>query len=134
MSPQANRRVGVVAAILFVISSAFPVVAGLSHDTASFSRWWGMLDVGLALVVAILAFTIQFIAQGKIDHKVEARTYRAYRVLIHGIFLLLVAFFVVGNRVVWTNCLTGFAWRAWLLLYTLPAWITATTFTEPIGA
>lgn len=51
-------------------------------------------------------------------------SYRAYRILIHGIFAMLVAFFLFGSRVVWSNCLTGLAWRAWLLLYALPAWVT----------
>jgi hypothetical protein len=38
------------------------------------------------------------------------------------IFALLVGFFFFGDRIVWSNCLTGFAWRFWLLLYGLPAW------------
>ena len=46
----------------------------------------------------------------------EAR-YRAYRVLIHGIFVALVAFVLAGDWIVWGNCLTGVAWRTWL-----PAW------------
>ena len=38
---------------------------------------------------------------------------------------MLVVFFLAGDRIIWSNCLTGFAWRAWLLMYTLPAWMTA---------
>ena len=38
---------------------------------------------------------------------------------------MVVVFFLFGDRIIWINCLTGFAWRAWLLLYTLPAWVTA---------
>jgi len=34
-----------------------------------------------------------------------------------------------GDRRVWINCLSGFAWRAWLLLYCLPAWFTALRIT-----
>jgi hypothetical protein len=52
------------------------------------------------------------------------RTYRAYRILIHGIFVMLVVFFLAGKRITWINCLTGFGWRAWLLLYALPSWFT----------
>ena len=40
-------------AIVFLLSSLFPVVAGLSKDTASFPAWWGMLDVGIAFILAI---------------------------------------------------------------------------------
>ena len=54
---------------------------------------------------------------------VEEETYRAYRVLIHGIFVLLVVFAFFGNHIVWSQCLSGIAWRTWLLLYALPAWI-----------
>jgi hypothetical protein len=53
--------------------------------------------------------------------------------LIHGIFAMLVVFFLFGDRIVWTNCLTGFAWRAWLLLYGLPAWFSVFTATSRLS-
>jgi uncharacterized membrane-anchored protein YitT (DUF2179 family) len=65
------------------------------------------------------------LAQGKVSKQAEDATYRAYRILIHGIFVMLLVFFLFGNHIIWSNCLTGFAWRAWLLLYTLPAWVGA---------
>jgi hypothetical protein len=120
-----GRPLAVAAAIVFFISSAFPVVAGLSKNTASFPKWWGTLDVALAFVLAALAFLVMVVAEGKVDRQVTDVSYRTYRILIHGIFVMLVVFFLAGERIVWTNCLTGFAWRAWLLLYCLPAWFTA---------
>ena len=120
-----SRPLSVVAAVLFFISSVFPAVAGLSKNTAAFPKWWGMLDVGLAFVLAILAIVIMALVGGKVDRQAEDASYRAYRVLIHGILAMLVVFFLFGDRIVWINCLTGFAWRAWLLLYSLPAWFTA---------
>jgi hypothetical protein len=63
------------------------------------------------------------LAHGKVDKQVEDASYHAYRVLIHGIFAMLVVFFLLGEQIVWRNCLTGFAWRFWLLLYGLPAWL-----------
>ena len=33
--------------------------------------------------------------------------------------------FLAGERITWINCLTGFGWRAWLLLYALPSLFTA---------
>jgi hypothetical protein len=39
--------------------------------------------------------------------------------------VLLVLFFLAGDRIAWNIGLVGLAWRAWLLLYTLPAWYTA---------
>lgn len=125
MRPQRRHRLAIVAAIAFLVSSVFPVIAGLSHDTASFPRWWGILDVGLAFVLAVLALVILGVTQGKVTKSAEDLSYRCYRILTHGIFLMLVVFFLAGDRIVWSNCLTGFAWRAWLLLYTLPAWVTA---------
>lgn len=129
-----SRPVAIAAAIVFFISSAFPVVAGLSKNTASFPKWWGTLDVGIAFVLAILAFAILGLTQGKVDKQTEGRTYRAYRVLIHGIFVLMVVFFLFGDQIIWINCLSGFAWRAWLLLYCLPAWFTGLRITAPPDA
>jgi len=97
-------------------------VAGLSKHTESFPKWWGMLDVGLAFTLAIFAFVILGLAPGApTRHAVDA-SYRAYRFLIHGILPLLLVFFFFGDHVVWINCLTGLAWRTWLLLFTLPSW------------
>ncbi len=65
------------------------------------------------------------------DKKISPRavdlSYRAYRVLTQGILVMIGAFFLLGDHVVWINCLPGFAWRAWLLMYSLPAWFTALT-------
>ncbi len=56
--------------------------------------------------------------------QVEIASYHAYRVVIHGIFALLVVFVFFGDRIVWPNCLSGLAWRYWLLLYCVAAWLT----------
>jgi VIT1/CCC1 family predicted Fe2+/Mn2+ transporter len=111
-------------AIVFFISSAFPAIAAFVKDTEAWPKWWGVLDVGIAFVLAILALAVLGLGQGKVKKQAEGASYRAYRVLIHGIFAMLVVFFLVGDRIVWSNCLTGIAWRAWLLLYGLPAWFT----------
>jgi hypothetical protein len=114
----------VAAAVVFLLSSAFPVVAGFVTDTASWPKWWGVLDVSIAFVLVLLAFAVMALAHGRVDRQAEAASYRAYRVLIHGILAMLLVFFLFGDRIVWGNCLTGFAWRFWLLLYGLPAWVT----------
>ena len=69
------------------------------------------------MVLAVMAT-----AQGRINKQADDATYRAYRVLTHGILVMLVVFFLAGERITWINCLTGFGWRAWLLLYALPSW------------
>jgi len=126
-----GRPLAIASAVVFLMSSAFPAVAGLSRKTAPFPKWWGRLDVGLAFVLAILALGVMAAAQGREDRQTVDATYRAYRILNHGIFVMLVVFFFLGDRVVWINCLTGFAWRYWLLIYVLPAWLTALSTTAP---
>jgi hypothetical protein len=120
-----RRPLLIAAAVVFFISSAFPVVAGFVKDTTAWPKWWGALDVLIAFILAALALAVMASAHGKVDKQAEDATYRAYRILIHAIFALLVVFFLFGDRIVWDNCLTGFAWRFWLLLYSLPAWFAA---------
>jgi hypothetical protein len=120
-----GRSLAIATAVLFLISSAFPIVAGLSKNTASFPKLWGKLDVGLAFVLAVMVFGVMALARNSVDKRAEESSYRAYRVLLHGIFVMLVVFFVFGNQIIWVNCLTGIAWRSWLLLYALPEWIVA---------
>ena len=122
--PRWGRPLALVTVLVFLVSSAFPVAAGLAKNTASFPKWWGVVDVGLALVLAVLALGIMAAARGKVDKPAIDASYRAYRILNHGIFVMLVLFFLFGDRIAWANCLTGFAWRAWLLLYVLPEWFT----------
>src|SRR5260370_18804104 len=76
--PRWARPLAITCAVLFVISTAFPVTAGLSKNTADFSIWWGRLDVGLAFVRAILAIAIMALAEGKANQQAVDWTYRAY--------------------------------------------------------
>jgi hypothetical protein len=113
--PTWGRPFALVMALLFLISSLFPVAAALSTDTSSFPTWWGALDVSLAFALAIMTFVIYGLAHGKVSHSIEGTTYHAYRILIHGIFVLLVAFLLLGDRINWISGLPGIGWRAWLL-------------------
>ncbi len=122
------HRLAIWTAIVFAISSLFPAAAGLASNPATLPAWWGPADVVVAFLLAGVTITLSGLVGPNISNEAEASTYRAYRVLIHGILALVVLFFVAGNRITWINCLTGFAWRAWLLLYTLPAWFTAVAF------
>ena len=74
-----RRTFALTAAILFMFSWIFPVGAGLARNTDIFPRWWGPVDVTLALVLAISAFGIQSLARGKVDKKAERTRYRIYR-------------------------------------------------------
>ena len=131
--PHWSRPLAIATAIVFCISSAFPVVAGFVTNRETWPRWWGVLDVAIAFVLAMLALAVIGFAQGKVNKPAEDASYRAYRVLIHGILVMMVVFFLFGDRIVWSNCLTGFAWRAWLLFYGLPAWLTVLGATAGLG-
>jgi hypothetical protein len=117
-----GRRLALATATVFCISSVFPTVAAFVTDREAWPRWWGVVDVSIAFLLGILTLALLARAQGKVNQQEEQARYRAYRLLMHGIIVLLVVFFLAGDRIVWSNCLTGFAWRAWLLLYGLPAW------------
>lgn len=83
------------------------------------------MDVGTAFFLALLALAVLAFGQPRITRQVEEETYHAYRILIHGIFVLMVVFVFFGDRIAWSQCLSGIAWRSWLFLYVLPAWIAA---------
>jgi hypothetical protein len=117
-----DRPLALATAVVFSISAVFPVVAGFVTDREAWPKWWGVLDITIAFVLATLAFAVLIRASGKIDQRAETASYRAYRVLTHGILVVLAAFVLLGDRIVWSNCVSGLAWRYWLLLYSLPAW------------
>jgi len=125
MRKNLRRSIALATAALFFISLAFPVVAAFVKDTKAWPKWWGALDVTLAFTLALLVMVVLATARDRVNKEVEQITYRVYRVLIWGIFLLMAVFVVAGDRIIWTQCLTGFAWRYWLLLYALPWWIAA---------
>jgi hypothetical protein len=98
---------------------------GLSKNLAAFPKWWGTADVVLAFVLAMMVFAVIGTARSRVSKQVVDATYRAYRILIHGLFVMMVVFFLAGDRITWANCLTGLVWRTWLLLYALPEWFAA---------
>lgn len=65
MKTHSSRRLAILAAVVFLVSTGFPVVAGLSHNPASFPKWWGILDVGLVFLLGVLAMLILGAAQAK---------------------------------------------------------------------
>ncbi|HVP54567.1 MAG TPA: hypothetical protein VMU45_06170 [Candidatus Eisenbacteria bacterium] len=123
MKPPWARQISVISAIVFFVSAIFPLAAANVTNTSMFPNWWGAADVTIAFVLAALTLVVLGIGQSLITKQIEELTYRAYRVLIHGIFILLVVFVFYGSHIVWGQCLSGLAWRSWLLLYVLPAWL-----------
>jgi hypothetical protein len=125
LAPSWSRQLAVATGCVFLLSSGFPAVAGLAKDTASFPAWWGPLDVGVAFLLAIMVIALFASAQQHVTRQAEEAAYRAYRFLTHAIFVAMIVFLLLGDLITWINCLPGFAWRTWLLLYSLPVWFTA---------
>ena len=104
---------------LFVLSTAFPVAASLMPADA-ISRAMGVSDVAVALVLlatGIYVVSLKPPASPETDRRAVAWYKHAGAVPI----ILLAIFFVAGSLVRWEILLVGLAWRAWLLMYTLPA-------------
>ena len=108
-----------VAVILYGVSLLFPLVASV-RPAGNAPLWVGVLDVGLALLLLLLHALIVPQVRGRVDTAVELRAYRLYRSLAALPLLLLLLFFLVGDRILWGVLLPGLAWRSWLLLYSLP--------------
>jgi len=122
---RSSRSLAIATAVVFCISTIFPVVASLVRDAGSLPRIVGVTDGVLAFVLVVMAMVLWSRTQGKVTSDAEDAAYRAYRVLIHAIIVLLLVFFLFGDRIAWSIGLVGIAWRAWLLFYTLPAWYAA---------
>ena len=127
------RPIAFASAILFLLSWVFPIGAGLAKDTTAFPKWWGAVDVGVAFVLAIVAFGIQMLVRGKVDKRAEDTTYRVYRTLTHGLIVTAVLVMLAGDRITWVHCATGFLWRTWLGLYIMPWWLAALRTHEVAG-
>jgi hypothetical protein len=52
------RPLAISTAIVFCISAVFPVVAGFVTHRETWPRWWGVLDVAIAFVLAMLASVV----------------------------------------------------------------------------
>lgn len=115
-----SRGLIVFGLLLFSLSTSFPIVASV-RDMEQVPLWVGGVDVALALLLAGLMVLIEWQARGHIDYEVQQDSYRIYRALSHLLLVVLIVFFFFGNEVKWGVLLPGLAWRAWLLLYTLPS-------------
>ena len=107
-----------ITAVLFVVSSLFPVVAGLLP--ADPPRWLGVADVIVAALLAGAALTLA----GRAGHATSdadlASGFRLVRFVAYGIPCLLVLFFLAGARVHWQVMVIGLAWRTFLLVMVSP--------------
>jgi len=121
--PGWGRRLAFATAGVFCLSIVFPIAAGLAKDTSVLPEWWGPADVGVAALLAALAVAVIFLGDRHIDDWSARASYGIYRILIHGMLAMTTVYIFAGDRIVWSQGLPGIAWRMWLLLYGLPAWL-----------
>jgi len=117
---QSDRRLVLVTAALFVVSTMFPIVAAVVRPEPS-SRWAGTIDVALALLTCACGFTIATRAAERFDERVVRSAFRTYRTGATALLGLICVYFVLGDRIDWHILLPGLAWRAWLLAWVLPS-------------
>lgn len=115
-----NRPLVLFAFSLFILSTAFPVVASLI-PAETLPTWVGVLDVALAFAVVVIMFWIDAKGRNHAHDQAKELAYQVYRALGHLFLLLLVIFFLAGDRVNWQVLLPGLAWRFWVLFYVLPS-------------
>lgn len=109
---------------VFGVSTAFPIAASVWPADA-LPTWVGILDGVLAFAAVGLAIRVVTLAEKRVGDRAILASYRIYRGLASVPLALLVPFFVVGDHIRWHVLEPGLAWRAWLLMYTLPAAIAA---------
>jgi lysylphosphatidylglycerol synthetase-like protein (DUF2156 family) len=119
MRAVALRRV---TAALFAVSTTFPIAASLLPTQAT-PLWLGIADVAVAAALMAAGFVVVARAPKTFDPPTTAAAFRVLRAGSALFLLLLVLFFLAGDAVRWQVLLPGLAWRAWLFVLVLPAWI-----------
>lgn len=120
MTQRSDRRLVLVTALLFAVSTMFPIVAAVVQpDPSPFLA--GVVDVALAFLTGACGLTIATRAGERFDDRVVRSAFRMYRTGATALLVLICVYFVVGDRIGWHILLPGLAWRAWLLAWVLPA-------------
>ena len=116
------RQLVLVSLCLFLLSCLFPISASVL-PVGRLPMWMGWLDGILAFAVTALALVVFSIAQRQVNDAAKQASFDAYRILANVPIVLLVAFFLFGQRIDWNILLPGLAWRFWLFSYVLPAMV-----------
>jgi hypothetical protein len=116
----APRSLVGLAASAWVVSTAFPVVASLLRAEEPL-RALGVADVAVAAVTVALGVSVAAKKPAGFDARVSDAAVRVYRAAANTCLVLLVVFFLAGDRVRWNVLLPGLAWRAWFFAWVLPS-------------
>lgn len=85
----------------------------------------GVVDVAVALAFAAVSIAVVARMQRGVTDQHRVVALRAVSVIIGVVPACLALYFVAGERVRWEVLVIGLAWRAWLLLYSLPYLVAA---------
>jgi ABC-type microcin C transport system permease subunit YejB len=107
-------------ALLFLLSTAFPVVASLLRVEV-LPRWVGIADVVVAFAAVLVGIAIASRKPAGFEEHAVQSAFVVYRATAHLFLALLLVFFAAGDRVDWSVLLPGLAWRGWLFVWVLPS-------------
>jgi len=105
-------------ALLFGVSTAFPVAASLLPPSG-IPTAFGLIDVVLAGLVILLGLAIESAVRDQVTDDDRRIAWGVVRLLANVPLLLLIVFFIRADIVRWDVLLVGLAWRTWLLLWVL---------------
>jgi hypothetical protein len=124
--------VGLVCALAFALSSAFPVVASLLN-VAEMPRVLGIADVLMAVVLVATALTTEARARALVRDTDRRTAYMVIRAG-SGAALVLLARFLIGRpHIKWDVLVAGLVWRGWLFVQVLPALVAALRSPSNVG-
>jgi hypothetical protein len=109
-------------AMLFLISCAFPILASLVDESMRQS-WMGALDLFFAVSLALSALWLDYKMGRQAKEPERAEAYVLIGKASMVILVVMGVFFLFNEAIDWNVLVVGLAWRAWLLIYALPAWL-----------
>ena len=115
-----TRRLARGCEMAFLVSATFPIVASVLA-TNDKPLWLGIADVAVAALLVGIAFAVNARFSRDVTDVDRVAAFRGSQITALVIPVLLVVFFLAGNRVDWTVLVIGLAWRGWLLLIVLPS-------------
>jgi hypothetical protein len=109
---------------VLILTTLFPVVASLL-PVDQVPQWLGLLDVSVAAVFAVLGIWIESALGRAATESDRARAWWLIRGGSFVVLVLLAVFLIQPGVINWSVLIVGLAWRAWLLIWALPAVIAS---------
>ena len=98
--------------LLYTISTLILLIA--STAKAPLPKWGGYVDVGIAVVIAVLGFTIFGLNKMSLQYETN------HRVTLYLLPIILLGMWYFRNLIDFNVLLPGLAWRTFFFLHILP--------------